>query len=168
MQFEAVVITVSILCWEGLRKAMKHVKIGGLGLRYDPNERYYPLSPPKFVSVTLCETSSGAQWWTLTLPNGSNWVRTCSALGWDHSSEQLRDAPRTFLLSSGYTSRHQSSETKLFRAARDIQNFWVFGLLPSSGILETKIHDVSETGSVSVLRWKGETPTELGPLERAI
>jgi hypothetical protein len=43
--------------------------------------------------------------------------------------------------------------------------FWTF---PSSGILETKKHDVSETGSVSVLRWEGEkTPTQLGPLERA-
>jgi hypothetical protein len=32
------------------------------------------------------------------------------------------------------------------------QNYWVSGLFPSSGILETKKHDVSETGSVSVLR----------------
>jgi hypothetical protein len=32
------------------------------------------------------------------------------------------------------------------------QNYWVFGLLPSSGILENIKHDVSETGSVSVLR----------------
>jgi hypothetical protein len=26
------------------------------------------------------------------------------------------------------------------------QNYWVFGLFPSSGILETRKHDVSETG----------------------
>jgi hypothetical protein len=32
------------------------------------------------------------------------------------------------------------------------QNYWVLGLFPSSGILETRKHDVSETGSVSVLR----------------
>jgi hypothetical protein len=32
------------------------------------------------------------------------------------------------------------------------QNHWVFGLCPSSGILETTKHNVSETGSVSVLR----------------
>jgi hypothetical protein len=32
------------------------------------------------------------------------------------------------------------------------QNYWVFGLWPSSGILKTKKHGVSETGSVSVLR----------------
>jgi hypothetical protein len=32
------------------------------------------------------------------------------------------------------------------------QNFWVFGLFPSAEILESRRHDVSETGSVSVLR----------------
>jgi hypothetical protein len=32
------------------------------------------------------------------------------------------------------------------------QNYAVFGLLPSSGILGTRKHDVSEIGSVSVLR----------------
>jgi hypothetical protein len=42
----------------------------------------------------------------------------------------------------------------------------VFGLHPSSSILETRKH-VSETGSVSVLRLGGKAPTLLGPLERA-
>jgi hypothetical protein len=32
------------------------------------------------------------------------------------------------------------------------QDYWVFWTFPSSGILETREHDVSETGSVSVLR----------------
>jgi hypothetical protein len=33
---------------------------------------------------------------------------------------------------------------------------------------KTKNHNVSETGSVSVLRWMGQDkPTQLGPLERA-
>jgi hypothetical protein len=32
------------------------------------------------------------------------------------------------------------------------QNYWVFGLLLSYGILENRKHDVSEIGSVSVLR----------------
>jgi hypothetical protein len=32
------------------------------------------------------------------------------------------------------------------------KNCWVFGLFPSSGILENIKHDVSETGSVSVRR----------------
>jgi hypothetical protein len=37
-----------------------------------------------------------------------------------------------------------------------------------NGILETRKRNVSETGSVSVLRWGGgKTPTQLGPLERA-
>jgi hypothetical protein len=49
------------------------------------------------------------------------------------------------------------------------QNYWIFLLFfPSSGILENIKHDVSETGSISVLRWRGDkTPTQLGPLERA-
>jgi hypothetical protein len=47
------------------------------------------------------------------------------------------------------------------------RNYWVFGPCPSSGILETRKHNVSETGSVSALRWGGETPTVLGLLERA-
>jgi hypothetical protein len=35
------------------------------------------------------------------------------------------------------------------------QNYWVFGLFSLSGIQENRKHDVSETGSVSVLR-RGE------------
>jgi hypothetical protein len=47
-----------------------------------------------------------------------------------------------------------------------IHNYWVLGLFPSSSILESRKHDVSETGSVSVLRRRGEKiPTQLGPLE---
>jgi hypothetical protein len=52
-----------------------------------------------------------------------------------------------------------------------LQKYWkwitgFFGLFPSSGILENRKHDVSETGSLSVVRWGGKTPTQLGPLER--
>jgi hypothetical protein len=37
--------------------------------------------------------------------------------------------------------------------AYDTQDYWVFGLCPSSGILKnTKEHNVLETGSVSALR----------------
>jgi hypothetical protein len=33
---------------------------------------------------------------------------------------------------------------------------------------DKKYHNISETGSVSVLRWMGQDkPTQLGPLERA-
>jgi hypothetical protein len=48
----------------------------------------------------------------------------------------------------------------------DTQNYLGFGLLPSSGILGNRGHDVSKTGSVSVFRWERKTPTQLGPLER--
>jgi hypothetical protein len=41
------------------------------------------------------------------------------------------------------------------------------GLFPPSDILESRKHDVSETASVSILRWGGKTPTQSGPLERA-
>jgi hypothetical protein len=51
---------------------------------------------------------------------------------------------------------------------RGAKNYWVFGLFPSSDILVTRKHNVSETGSVSVLRWRGEKiPIHLGPLEWA-
>jgi hypothetical protein len=32
------------------------------------------------------------------------------------------------------------------------QNYWVFGLCPSPGILKARKHNMSETGSVSILR----------------
>jgi hypothetical protein len=47
------------------------------------------------------------------------------------------------------------------------RNYWIFGLCPSSGILKTKEHNVSATGSVSVLRWEWETPTLVDSIERA-
>jgi hypothetical protein len=51
----------------------------------------------------------------------------------------------------------------------DTQNYWVFGLFPSYDILENRKHEVSETGSVSIFRLRGEkTPTQLGLLERAV
>jgi hypothetical protein len=51
-----------------------------------------------------------------------------------------------------------------------VPSYWAcFGLYPSSCMWKTKkIHNVSATGSVSVLRWMGQDkPTQLGPLERA-
>jgi hypothetical protein len=39
------------------------------------------------------------------------------------------------------------------------QNYWIFGLFPSYGILGTRKHDLSETGSVSVLRLRGGEDT---------
>jgi hypothetical protein len=46
------------------------------------------------------------------------------------------------------------------------QDYCFFFTFPSSGILETRKHDVLETGSVSVLRWKGGEDTySAGPCE---
>jgi hypothetical protein len=56
----------------------------------------------------------------------------------------------------------------VFETTTDIQNYGVFGLCPSSGILETRTPNISETGSVSILKLGGrKTLTQLGPLERA-
>jgi hypothetical protein len=61
----------------------------------------------------------------------------------------------------------------------DSKGFWgwcitlritgILGLFqrPSSEILKTRKHNVSETGFSSACRWRRETPTLLGPLERA-
>jgi hypothetical protein len=46
------------------------------------------------------------------------------------------------------------------------QNYWVFGLWPSSIIPETRKHNFSETGSVSVLRWRGEDNYSVGSLRK--
>jgi hypothetical protein len=47
-----------------------------------------------------------------------------------------------------------------------ILNYWVFGLFQSFGILETEDDSTSETGSVSVPKWGGETLTVFSPLEK--
>jgi hypothetical protein len=49
------------------------------------------------------------------------------------------------------------------------QNYWVFGLCPSSDILKNnEEHNIRKTGSVSFLRWRDwRKPTLLGPLEKA-
>jgi hypothetical protein len=46
----------------------------------------------------------------------------------------------------------------------ELLGFWTF---PSSGILGTRKHYVSETGSVSVVRCGVKTPTQMDPLDRA-
>jgi hypothetical protein len=40
----------------------------------------------------------------------------------------------------------------VFYTLKNAQKYWVFGLGPSTSILETRKHNVSETGSVSILR----------------
>jgi hypothetical protein len=43
----------------------------------------------------------------------------------------------------------------LLNMVYNTQNYWVFGLCPSSSILKTRKHNVSETPSASILRWGG-------------
>jgi hypothetical protein len=48
------------------------------------------------------------------------------------------------------------------------QDYWGFWTFPLSGILETRKHDVSETGCFRPqVEGGNKTPTQLGPLERA-
>jgi hypothetical protein len=47
------------------------------------------------------------------------------------------------------------------------QNYWIFGLFPSSGILETRKHDVSETGSFFRPRVRGEDTYSVGSLKKS-
>jgi hypothetical protein len=54
-----------------------------------------------------------------------------------------------------------------YYVSRQLSERWVSGLHPSSRILNTRKHDVSEIGFVSVLGVK-ETHTLLDTLERAI
>jgi hypothetical protein len=49
----------------------------------------------------------------------------------------------------------QIRQWELNNISVNTQNYWVSWTFPSSSILESRKHDVSETGSVSVLRWKG-------------
>jgi hypothetical protein len=46
-------------------------------------------------------------------------------------------------------------------------NYLVFGVSPSSGIVGKRKHDVSETGSVSVLRFGGEDTYSVGSLRQS-
>jgi hypothetical protein len=54
----------------------------------------------------------------------------------------------------------------LFRIHQLLQNYWGLLLCRSSSILETGKHNVSDSGSVSISRWGGNTPTLLGSTER--
>jgi hypothetical protein len=50
---------------------------------------------------------------------------------------------------------------------RMAQNYWVYGLFPSSSILGNRKHDVSENGSVSVLRCGDEDTYSVGSLRQS-
>jgi hypothetical protein len=61
-----------------------------------------------------------------------------------------------------FSKQRQWARTHKIKTSH-VPRYWVFGLCPSSGFFlnNNEKHDVSETGSVSVLRW-GKTPTQLG------
>jgi hypothetical protein len=54
-----------------------------------------------------------------------------------------------YLVHTGYTNRLEMILTMVYA----VRNYWAYGLCPSSGVQkqETEEHNVSETGSVSVL-----------------
>jgi hypothetical protein len=77
-----------------------------------------------------------------------------------------------FILASsliGIFSHFANNLLQIFRFVFYDQNHWVFGPSPSSGILGNRKHDVSETGSVSVLRCVGGggNTYSVGSLDRA-
>jgi hypothetical protein len=46
-------------------------------------------------------------------------------------------------------------------------NYWLFGLCPTSGILEIRKHNASETASVSVLKWEGGDTYSCGTFRKS-
>jgi hypothetical protein len=79
-----------------------------------------------------------------------------------------------FTLYLGFTAKPPNRairlhpDTKVNIKIINRRNYWVFWTFPSSGILQTRKHDVSETGSVSVLRLRGgrEATYSVGPLRK--
>jgi hypothetical protein len=61
--------------------------------------------------------------------------------------------------------RHVRMRTK--QTVLDLQNYWVFGLCPSSGILETRSTVFRKLDLFPSLGEGEKTPTQFGPLERA-
>jgi hypothetical protein len=53
-----------------------------------------------------------------------------------------------------FSSDYNSVSSK-FKQLNKTQNYWVSGLHPSSRSLNTRKNNISETGSVSILRWGG-------------
>jgi hypothetical protein len=64
----------------------------------------------------------------------------------------------------GFYTEFQVRFWRVLTMVYNTENYCVLGLCPSSGILEARKHNVSETGSVSVLRWGGEDTYSVGSL----
>jgi hypothetical protein len=57
-----------------------------------------------------------------------------------------------------YWLSHPVDSWRVLTMVYNTQNCWLLGLCPSTGILKKiREHDVLETGSVSVLTWRGDT-----------
>jgi hypothetical protein len=98
----------------------------------------------------------------------TKWTYEASVMGPDILTEVYRNPPYSFQklwncgelsdlrVSREYTDRgHLDISENRHNTQNTIQKCWVFGLFPSTGILGTRKHDVSETESVSVLRCGG-------------
>jgi hypothetical protein len=72
---------------------------------------------------------------------------------WDDVAGRLMIPCKNWHDSKEQGCRNRELVAQLVTTQR-IQNYWVFGLLPSSGILNTRKHNVLETGAVSILRWR--------------
>jgi hypothetical protein len=82
-----------------------------------------------------------------------------------HKRRRYRNTSSGFEIETHWQTNRRKQALNHFDST---QNYLGCGLRPSSRNVNTSIrkHNVSETGSVSVLRW-GETPTLLNPIERA-
>jgi hypothetical protein len=71
---------------------------------------------------------------------------------------------RFFQKPHGITSQETAFFTPMNYLSRrnNAQNYWGSGLCPSSGFLKIKKRNVSETGSVSVFRWREEDIYSVG------
>jgi hypothetical protein len=69
----------------------------------------------------------------------------------------IRNYETVLLLYNTTQQYYYELNLKVLTSVYDTQNFWSSGLCPSSGTLKTRKHYVSETGSVSVLRWEEDT-----------
>jgi hypothetical protein len=103
----------------------------------------------RFSDLLLWTAPSSGMWHRIV------WQKVCWRFGEKFFTLQDQTA--------SHTMSKQQAEIRV--DSYFLRNYWVFGLCPSSGIVKTRKHDVSETGSVSVLRWGGKTSTQFGPLQ---
>jgi hypothetical protein len=79
---------------------------------------------------------------------------SCPSVGAPYADDYFPDSTRYISVKSSKAEEREliNFGDAIAQVVSHRQNYWVFGLCPSSGILETRKHDDSETGSVSVLR----------------